>query len=78
MAMTVITYAHFYFLYSVIFSLTGKGEHKIFLVSANRKSASSWVHSAIASSQILRCGSPQIRKFAMINLEITNPQKDCK
>ncbi len=53
------------------------GQANFFCLSANRRSANSWVHSVIANPQIF-CGvpvhKPQIRKFVRNNPQIANPQ----
>jgi hypothetical protein len=58
--------------------VAGKGVLTVFLCP---QIANPQILGFIPQSQVrkfLGCASPQIRKFAMINLEITNPQNDRK
>jgi hypothetical protein len=50
------------------------GQANFTIKSSSRKSANSWVHSAIASPQIFRCASPQITNLHnfMNNPQIAN------
>jgi hypothetical protein len=71
------------FLFSSLcnFSLAGKSSHGAHTFFSGPQIANPQILGFVPLSQIrkfLRCGSPQIRKFAMFNLEITNPQKDRK